>query len=805
MKEIKDRLKKEGIDLDHNRFLILQGEVEQISLMKPKAQTEHEEGMLEYLEDIIGTERYKIPIEKLKLHTDKLSDLRNEKLDRVAAIEEQVNVLKEARDQANDYLIQLNNITFLKHKKVQLHLKENKTKLVEATNFYNDKKQNYDKLTEDQKQDKIDLAKSEKELSKIEKAFSKVSKLLDTASSDIKNLNKEEQELNFENKSNETGLAKAEKEINTLKKKLIKLEDEPAKLKNKIEKLEEEKIELKKEEEEAQENLDKKMEELSGKTDELQNEKNELEKVNLEEKKEINKMTSSLKKNQEKLKLITANYDKIKTSYDKAVKELQQVESNQNTGDKQETLEENIKNVNEEINELEEDIAMIKQTVSSKNFDAQLANLDNKLAEKKEAIAETTQMTGNKMTDFFKKMQNEGHLNGGTFYGRLGDLGSIDKKYDVAISTAAGALDNLVCDSSDTAKTCIKLLKQYNKGQASFIALDKMEQYSGRIRCNKKLPAPRLYDLINISDKIFECAFWFAIQDTLVAENIDIARSYTRKERHRIVTLSGEMIETSGAMSGGGGRSKFGKMVISDGNNSTANQFSQGLSQKEISRIQNEIENLEMTIEKLYNEQKSYQDELTEKSSLLRKKSQQKNKFILDLEKLKMDAHKFKQKLDHLKSIIPNLKKDMEAALPQESETKDLDDKITNIQVEINEKEQAARKTVKEIKKIQDEIQRVNDQIQGPAKAWLSECREKVESNQKELTKLKADINKSGRTKKQTEDKIAGLEIDIQKINERQMEIEDRLKVIETQSVELLEKEKEYAVWRGLILRKIDF
>ena len=29
-------LKKKGIDLDHNRFLILQGEVEQISLMKPK-------------------------------------------------------------------------------------------------------------------------------------------------------------------------------------------------------------------------------------------------------------------------------------------------------------------------------------------------------------------------------------------------------------------------------------------------------------------------------------------------------------------------------------------------------------------------------------------------------------------------------------------------------------------------------------------------------------------------------------------------------------------------------------------------
>ena len=46
-------LKKRGIDLDHNRFLILQGEVEQIAMMKPKAPSPHEEGLLEYLEDII--------------------------------------------------------------------------------------------------------------------------------------------------------------------------------------------------------------------------------------------------------------------------------------------------------------------------------------------------------------------------------------------------------------------------------------------------------------------------------------------------------------------------------------------------------------------------------------------------------------------------------------------------------------------------------------------------------------------------------------------------------------------------------
>lgn len=53
------KLLDQGIDMEHNRFLILQGEVEQISLMKPKAPNENEDGLLEYLDDIIGTSRLK--------------------------------------------------------------------------------------------------------------------------------------------------------------------------------------------------------------------------------------------------------------------------------------------------------------------------------------------------------------------------------------------------------------------------------------------------------------------------------------------------------------------------------------------------------------------------------------------------------------------------------------------------------------------------------------------------------------------------------------------------------------------------
>lgn len=57
-----------------------QGEVEQIAMMKPKGQTEHEEGMLEYLEDIIGSCRLKQPIYTLRCRVELLNEQRGEKV-----------------------------------------------------------------------------------------------------------------------------------------------------------------------------------------------------------------------------------------------------------------------------------------------------------------------------------------------------------------------------------------------------------------------------------------------------------------------------------------------------------------------------------------------------------------------------------------------------------------------------------------------------------------------------------------------------------------------------------------------------
>lgn len=49
-------------------------------MMKPKAQSEHEEGMLEYLEDIIGSSCFKEPIEQLANEVETLNEARGEKV-----------------------------------------------------------------------------------------------------------------------------------------------------------------------------------------------------------------------------------------------------------------------------------------------------------------------------------------------------------------------------------------------------------------------------------------------------------------------------------------------------------------------------------------------------------------------------------------------------------------------------------------------------------------------------------------------------------------------------------------------------
>ena len=64
------------------------------------------------------------------------------------------------------------------------------------------------------------------------------------------------------------------------------------------------------------------------------------------------------------------------------------------------------------------------------------------------------------MLEGLLREKNSGRLPG--LCGRLGDLGTIDDKYDVAVSTACGALNNIVCDDFETAEVCFVVLTDLN-------------------------------------------------------------------------------------------------------------------------------------------------------------------------------------------------------------------------------------------------------------------------------------------------------------------------------------------------------
>ena len=117
-------LKERGVDLDHKRFLILQGEVESIAQMKPKAANEHDDGLLEYLEDIIGTSKYKSPIEESATEVETLNELCTEKNARVQHVEKEKKGLEDKKNKALAYIRDENELALKQSALYQVYIDE---------------------------------------------------------------------------------------------------------------------------------------------------------------------------------------------------------------------------------------------------------------------------------------------------------------------------------------------------------------------------------------------------------------------------------------------------------------------------------------------------------------------------------------------------------------------------------------------------------------------------------------------------------------------------------------------------------
>jgi len=114
----------------------------------------------------------------------------------------------------------------------------------------------------------------------------------------------------------------------------------------------------------------------------------------------------------------------------------------------------------------------------------------------------------------------------------------------------------MVVDKVEQGQTCIQYLRSQNVGRASFMILEKIHPSAGMESLATPENVPRLFDLVKPKEPRFAPLFFKALGNTLVTENIEQAnRIAYGQHRWKVVTLAGQAIELSGAMSGRGGMS----------------------------------------------------------------------------------------------------------------------------------------------------------------------------------------------------------------------------------------------------------
>ncbi|KAK9670903.1 Structural maintenance of chromosomes protein 4, partial [Basidiobolus ranarum] len=440
--EVTTLLKARGIDLDHKRFLILQGEVESISQMKPKAANEHEDGLLEYLEDIIGTSKYKETIKEASQELEKYNEERSEKLTRVKIVEKEKQSLESKRAEALDFVRSENNLVL------------KKSTLYQANIMLCDR--NIDNMSQN-------IEKFQNELQTEKEKHSTVKDDLSILEKDYNTTVKEYEDIG--QKTNEVlkELAKYDRED-------IELQENKKHLKSKLKKIAKEyqKDELRKGElqnwfENHSEDLEKGKSEITTLEESLTREEATLEEITAGLKGKTEKFSVKIEAKQKELAPWIEKINEKQSQIDVAQSEHQMLEARSTAG--QRSLEEalmelkdtktSIKEKKVELEELQQEKDLNDKKVSSlvrkleltQTKELELKSVVGRAREAAQEARSSLQAASSKGTvlSSLLRLKDLGRIKG--IHGRLGNLGVIDDKYDVAISTACPSLDNIVVDT----------------------------------------------------------------------------------------------------------------------------------------------------------------------------------------------------------------------------------------------------------------------------------------------------------------------------------------------------------------------
>jgi chromosome segregation protein len=223
-----------------------------------------------------------------------------------------------------------------------------------------------------------------------------------------------------------------------------------------------------------------------------------------------------------------------------------------------ETNQNNVSQLEHRLAQVTGELAVLEQRLSAvqANVDTQLETQKRLLQEQRDKQRQLDKLEAENTAQqeaqgtFATKIIQEAKLAG--VRGLVAQLGTVDPAYQIALEIAAGArLGNLVVDDDGVASRAIELLKQKRGGRATFLPLNKINAQPLIEHSSLRSTQGFIDYAVNLVDfdREYERIFNYVFGGTLVFDRLDRARSLLGK--HRIVTLDGELLESSGAMTGG--------------------------------------------------------------------------------------------------------------------------------------------------------------------------------------------------------------------------------------------------------------
>ncbi|EIW13921.1 Chromosome partition protein smc [Lactiplantibacillus pentosus KCA1] len=145
--------------------------------------------------------------------------------------------------------------------------------------------------------------------------------------------------------------------------------------------------------------------------------------------------------------------------------------------------------------------------------------------------------------------------------GAVSELLTVPAQYTKAVEVALGGqLQNVVCDTQQTAKAVVNFLKQNHAGRATFLPIERIT--ARQLPVNTEHELLQQPGVLGVASELVDCEprlmaiKRYLLGTTAIVDTLDhaMAISRTRRFRCKLVTVDGETIAASGAITGGATR-----------------------------------------------------------------------------------------------------------------------------------------------------------------------------------------------------------------------------------------------------------